>query len=102
MIANQLRRHAIIYLTILATMSSGHAVQGSPAPPNLIPLKVLFDSPVRRSPLISPDGRQIAYLAPDAKGILNIWVRTRGRTDDRMVSRLKRGPSYGRFLWQYD
>ena len=102
MFAKQSPGHALLCLTVIALLSSGNGVKGSPPPPNLIPLKVLFDSPVRKAPLISPDGQKIAYLAPDEKGVLNIWVRTRGRADDRMVSRLKRGPSYGRFFWQYD
>jgi hypothetical protein len=53
--------------------------------PPLIPRSVLFGNPERSSPQISPDGAMLAYLAPD-QGVLNIWVRTLGKTDDRAVT----------------
>lgn len=39
----------------------------------LVPRAVLFGHPDRRDPQISPDGRWLAYLAPD-EGVLNLWV----------------------------
>ncbi|QBI18724.1 S9 family peptidase [Egibacter rhizosphaerae] len=39
----------------------------------LIPREALFGNPERASPRISPDGRRLAWLAPD-DGILNVWV----------------------------
>jgi len=60
-------------------------------PPPLIPRQVLFGNPERIEPRISPDASRLAYLAPD-EGVLNVWVRTIGRTDDRVVTRdRKRG-----------
>jgi dipeptidyl aminopeptidase/acylaminoacyl peptidase len=54
-----------------------------PAPPKpyapelaqleLIPRAVLFGNPEKTSPRISPDGRQLSYLAP-VDGVLNVWV----------------------------
>lgn len=41
--------------------------------PELIPRSVLFGNPERVSPSISPDGRQLAWLAP-REGVLNVWV----------------------------
>ncbi len=55
------------------------------APPPLIPLRHFFDNPERALSRISPDGRRLAYLAPEA-GRLNVWVRTLGRDDDRAVT----------------
>ena len=55
-------------------------------PTTLIPRSVLFGNPVKTSPRLSPDGKRIAYLAPD-EDVLNIWVRTVGRDDDRVVTR---------------
>jgi len=52
----------------------------------LIPRKVLFGSPVKVQPKISPDGKKIAYLAP-VNNLLNIWVRTIGENDDRVVTK---------------
>ena len=66
----------------------------------LIPRSVLFGNPERSSPQISPDGAMLAYLAPD-QGVLNIWVRTLGKTDDRAITNdRKRG--IRNLFWQYD
>jgi dipeptidyl aminopeptidase/acylaminoacyl peptidase len=40
---------------------------------DLIPLQVLFGNPERVSPRISPDGTQLAWIAPD-KNVLNVWL----------------------------
>lgn len=39
----------------------------------LIPREVLFGNPDRASARISPDGRRLAWLAPD-EGVMNVWV----------------------------
>src|SRR6516165_12431473 len=66
----------------------------------LIPRAVLFGNPERSSPEISPDGTMLAYLAPD-QGVLNVWVRTLGKTDDRVITNdRKRG--IRNFIWQQD
>jgi dipeptidyl aminopeptidase/acylaminoacyl peptidase len=39
----------------------------------LIPLPVLFGNPERVSPRISPDGTQLAWIAPH-HGVLNVWL----------------------------
>ena len=38
----------------------------------LIPLTVLFGNPERVSPRLSPDGTQLAWIAPQ-NGVLNVW-----------------------------
>jgi len=59
--------------------------------PPLIPREVFFGNPDKGSPQISPDGKRLAYLAAD-EGVLNVWVRTVGRTDDKAVTKdRKRG-----------
>jgi dipeptidyl aminopeptidase/acylaminoacyl peptidase len=66
----------------------------------LIPREVLFGNPEKTSPQISPDGTQLGYLAP-VNGVLNVWIRTIGKTDDRAVTNdTKRG--IRNFHWQYD
>src|SRR2546429_662439 len=40
---------------------------------DLIPREVLFGNPERVSPDISPDGSQLAWIAP-LDGVLNVWV----------------------------
>ncbi|MBV8170471.1 MAG: S9 family peptidase [Candidatus Eremiobacteraeota bacterium] len=53
--------------------------------PPLIPRSVLFGNPVRTAPAISPDGTLLVYLAP-SNGVLSVWVRTIGKTDDHVVA----------------
>ena len=72
-----------------------------PSSTPLIPRELLFGNPERTSPRISPDGTRLAYLAPDSKGVLNVWVRTIGQTDDQVITAdKKRG--IRQFNWQYD
>jgi dipeptidyl aminopeptidase/acylaminoacyl peptidase len=54
--------------------------------PKLIPREVLFGNPVKTSPQISPDGKMLAYLAP-VNNVLNVWVKTIGKEDDRAVTK---------------
>src|SRR5579872_2642431 len=54
--------------------------------PTLIPRAVLFGNPEKASPTVSPNGKMLAYLAPDDNGVLAIWVRTVGKQDDRLVA----------------
>ncbi len=57
----------------------------------LIPRATLFGNPEKISPAIAPDGKTLAYIAPD-EGVLNVWVRVLGRDGDRVVTRdRKRG-----------
>src|SRR2546422_6848379 len=68
--------------------------------PPVIPRRVLFDNPERTAPQISPDGQLLAYLAPDS-GVLNVWVRTVGKTDDRPITRDRTRPIRF-YFWQGD
>ena len=54
--------------------------------PGLIPREVLFGNPVRSHPEISPDGRQIAWLAPDKNGVVNVWVGAGAGADAHAVT----------------
>src|SRR2546430_15479598 len=45
-------------------------------PDRLIPRKDIFGNPTRTLPAISPDGRNIAYIAP-RDGVLNVFVAPR-------------------------
>ncbi len=66
----------------------------------LIPRAVLFGNPERAAPSISPDGRTIAYLAPQ-DGVLNIWVQPVAGGETRVVTAdTKRGIRI--FFWQED
>ena len=68
--------------------------------PTLIPRKVLFGNPSKTSPQISPDGKHLAYLAPDDKNVLQVFVQTLGMDDARKVTNdKKRGIRI--YLWTY-
>ena len=42
-------------------------------PPALIPRKLLFGNPERAAVTVSPDGTELAFLAP-VEGVLNVWM----------------------------
>ncbi len=46
----------------------------------LIPRETLFGNPDHAAPRISPDAKQLAYLAP-VDGVLNVWVGPREKPD---------------------
>jgi dipeptidyl aminopeptidase/acylaminoacyl peptidase len=52
----------------------------------LIPREVMLGNPERSQPTLSPDGKRLAYLAPNEGDDLQIWLRTLGESDDRCVS----------------
>src|SRR5215831_2555102 len=84
-----------VLISVLVTLSAAAFAQTE-----LIPRGVLFGNPEKASPEISPDGTMLAYLAPD-QGVLNVWVRTLGKTDDRVITEdRKRG--IRSLFWQYD
>lgn len=92
-------RQAVVVLVFCGWFVGPVAAQEKFTTP-LIPREVLFGNPERADPQISPDGTQIGYLAP-VDGVLNVWIRTLGKTDDRAVTADKhRGIQ--NFLWQYD
>src|SRR6516225_2125478 len=87
---------AFLVIFVFSTEASSAFAQVPP----LIPRDVLFSNPEKTSPRISPNGKLLAYLAPD-KGVLNVWVRTIGHQDDRLTtSDRKRGIQ--NFIWQED
>ncbi len=93
------RLAALVCALLLVTVTLTAVAQEKFTTP-LIPREVLFGNPERTNPQISPDGTQIGYLAP-VNGVLNVWVRTIGKNDDRAVTAdTKRG--IRNFIWQYD
>ena len=61
------------------------AVNALAAPPPLIPRELLFGNPEKAQGRISPDGTRMSYLAPK-DGVLNVWVKTIGKDDDKVVT----------------
>lgn len=69
--------------------------------PPLISRDILFGNPERTSPSLSPDGQYLAYVAPDDKNVLQVWLRTVGQEDDRQLTAdKKRG--IRAFFWTYN
>ena len=69
--------------------------------PTLIPREILFGNPERVSPKLSPNGEYIAYIAPDEKDILQVWLRTPEQEDARkLTDDQKRG--IRAFFWTYN
>jgi dipeptidyl aminopeptidase/acylaminoacyl peptidase len=66
----------------------------------LIPRSVLFGNPEKTYPQISPDGRNLAYLAP-VNDVLNIWVGKVGSQDYQPITRdTDRGIHF--YIWAAD
>ena len=89
---------------IVAVFTMASTIPAPPAfaqLPPLIPRDALLGNPERAAPRIAPDGKRLAWLAPDEHGILQVWVQTIGKHDARAVTADKsRGiQSYG---WAFD
>ena len=96
----RLKRSVAFSLLVFLSVLPASVLAQEKSTTQLIPREVLFGNPEKTSPQISPDGNQIAYLAP-VNGVLNVWIRTLGKSDDRAVtSDTKRG--IRNFDWQYD
>jgi len=57
---------------------------------DIIPAEVLFGNPTYAAPKLSPDGKYLAYLAPNDEGVLNVFLRcTADENNDksRMVTK---------------
>lgn len=69
--------------------------------PTLIPRKVLFGNPERTAPRLSPDGTQIAWLAPDKNGVMNVWARPIASDTPRLITNEATHPMYW-YAWGAD
>ncbi len=89
---------------IIAILTMASTIPASPTfaqLPPLIPRDTLLGNPERANPHIAPDGKRLAWLAPDEHDVLQVWVQTIGRQDAQVVTADKsRGiHSYG---WAFD
>jgi dipeptidyl aminopeptidase/acylaminoacyl peptidase len=68
----------------------------------LVPRQVLFGNPERVSPRISPDGKRLAWIAPD-DGVLNVWVGQVGADLDQAKAVTEdRDRGIRSFFWAHD
>ena len=69
--------------------------------PTLIPREILFGNPKRANPQLSPDGKHLAYIAPDDKNILQVWLREVEREEaKKLTNDKKRG--IREYFWTYN
>ena len=72
--SRRLRRHApLLAATFIATLAGAGTAAAADVSVPLIPREALFGNPERSSGRISPDGTQIAFIAP-RDGVMNLWV----------------------------
>lgn len=80
---------ALLHLTASSLCALLHLHAAVPASsetrPPLISLATFFQSPALAQVTISPDGRHVAYLAPD-HGRQNLFVREIGQTESRPIT----------------
>ena len=76
------RTMLLVALAVLALVSPLATAQQPP----LISRDILFGNPERTAPQMSPDGTRMAWLAPDKKNVLQVWVKTIGKDDDKIVT----------------
>lgn len=67
----------------------------------LIPRQLLFGNPERTNPQLSPDGTQIAWLAPDKNGVQNIWARPVSVEQPRLITNEPTHPIFW-YVWGAD
>jgi dipeptidyl aminopeptidase/acylaminoacyl peptidase len=72
--------------TLLAILTLALTGWCSAKEAELIPRSVIFGNPEKTLPSVSPDGKMLAYCAP-LDGVINVWVKTIGKDDDRVVTR---------------
>ena len=76
-------RLALFAIFLTATLMPSLALAELPP---LIPRETLFGNPQRTRARLSPDGKRLAWLAPDPKNVLQVWVKTIGADDDKMLT----------------
>jgi dipeptidyl aminopeptidase/acylaminoacyl peptidase len=62
--------------------------------PPLISREALLGAGGRFAPKLSPDGKRLSWLAPNAEGVVNVWVQTIGKDDARVVTGERHRPLY--------
>ena len=87
-------------LFVVALAVAGVATARAELPP-IISRDLLFGNPERIEPKVSPDGRRLAWIAPDKSNVLQVWVKTIGQEDGRAVTADKRR-GIRRYVWAYD
>src|SRR5215471_1703663 len=85
MTSNGLRFAHRVILSALFALAGAVGVCVADLPP-LISRDILFGNPEKTQPRLSPDATRLAWIAPDPKNVLQVWVKTVGKQDDKAVT----------------
>ncbi|MEZ4297205.1 MAG: S9 family peptidase [Polyangiaceae bacterium] len=82
------------------------AEAAKPIPPprvdaSLVPRQVLFGNPDKASVQLSPDGKQISYLAPEG-GVMNVFVGPADKPAEAKAVTAEKGRGIRRYFWGED
>jgi dipeptidyl aminopeptidase/acylaminoacyl peptidase len=94
-------RAALVALLVALAVPFAPALAADAAPAPIISRDILFGNPEKTSPKLSPDGKKLAWLAPDEKDVLQVWVKTVGQEDGKKVTADKRR-GIRQYLWAQD
>lgn len=81
-----MKKFFLVFFAVAAGLAAYLSIPRLLKSPPLIPRELLFGSPEKAAPRISPDGFSVAYLAP-YQGVLNIWIHDRKTKEDRVLTR---------------
>jgi dipeptidyl aminopeptidase/acylaminoacyl peptidase len=79
---------------LLYAVGGQNAWSASPAEAPLVPRAVFFGAPEKTSPMISPDGRWLTYVAPTDEGSFNVWL-TKTESQEANAKPLTHAPGKG-------
>ena len=87
---------ALAVAAIVAAVHAGEPAKGKA----LIPRDVLFGNPDRAAVRLSPDGQQLAYIAP-LDGVMNIWVAPAADPSAAKAITHDKGRGIRQYFWAY-
>jgi len=96
---NHAKRKILTILTLSLIWAEGSPGLRAELPP-LLPRALILEDADRTLPRLSPDGKRLAYIAV-YEGVPNIWVKTLGQNDDRVITDDSQ-QGINSFYWQQD
>lgn len=81
-------KHFVLSLVIALSMQAAEV--------KLIPREVLFRPPAKGWPKLAPDGKRLAFLAADERGVTNVWVQPASGGEATQLTRERRP------VWDYE
>ena len=91
-------RRILPVLCLLASLTASAQDAGVP----LISRELLFGNPERIRPGLSPNGEQLAWLAPDEKNVMQVWVRPLAAKDGAVTVTADKKRGIRSYSWSED